>query len=223
LNHPHGSILLFARTPRSGEVKTRLATDLGADLAYRLYCAMLEHSVRTATRAGMARVIVYVYPDVESAFIRYLQARYAFTLCKQQGQDLGERMLAASREQLRETDFVILIGSDCPLIDSSYLQQTAARLGSGSNLIFGPADDGGYVMAAMSRPYSTIFEGINWGSDAVMTQTRQRCREQGLDWAELHTLFDIDRVQDWQRLQREHPHVAEQLLRHADHAGCSLA
>jgi rSAM/selenodomain-associated transferase 1 len=211
VKYPRGRIVLFARTPQVGRVKTRLAAGIGPEAAFDLYCALLEDSVRKATQAGVADVSLYVYPAVDSTFCRDLSDRYLLKVCQQHGRNLGERMTNAIGEQLREAEFVVLAGSDCPLIDKAYLEQAADRLAGGTSLLFGPADDGGYVMVGMSRLRKGVFENVAWGTAAVMAQTRNQCRLLGLKFEELPPLFDIDTLSDWERLQRHHPDIADRL------------
>jgi len=64
-----------------------------------------------------------------------------------------------------------------------------------------PAEDGGYALIGLRRPVPDIFNGIEWGSDRVLAQTRERLRVRGLRWGELETLWDVDRPADWLRLQ----------------------
>lgn len=203
--------MIFAKTPRAGRVKTRLAADIGAAAARDLYCAMLEYTVRSVTRPAVASVVLYVYPDADAPFFQALSSRYPVKLCRQAGRDLGERMANAIDEQMQDADFVILIGSDCLLIDEPYLLQAANRLAAGVPLVFGPADDGGYVMVGMNERHTKIFEDISWGSEKVMAQSRNRCCQLGLRMEELPALFDIDTVMDWQRLQRDYPRIVSQL------------
>lgn len=211
MKYPRGRMVLFARTPQVGRVKTRLAADMDDEAAFQLYCAMLEYTLRTAKQAGIAEVVLYVYPDIDAAFFSELCDRYSVRLYRQDGRDLGERMASAMIEQLKESDFVILIGADCLLIDESYLKRTTNKLAGGTSLVFGPADDGGYVMVAMTNPHVEIFETINWGTAEVMAQSRDRCRQHGLSMEEMPVLFDIDTVLDWERLQRDYPAIENQL------------
>ena len=99
---------------------------------------------------------------------------------------------------------VVLIGTDCPVLLAAHLVAAARMLrgdGDGPNdAVFVPAEDGGYVLVGLRGPQPRLFEGIDWGSERVMAQTRERLSELGLRWVELPTLWDVDRPGDLLRL-----------------------
>tara|TARA_R110001592_G_scaffold356455_3_gene658347 strand:- start:6566 stop:6886 length:321 start_codon:yes stop_codon:yes gene_type:complete len=91
---------------------------------------------------------------------------------------------------------VIIIGSDYPSLDGRYVAQALDILNKGVPAVFGPATDGGYVLIGLSRVDSDLFEGVSWGTEQVMSQTRQRLIGLGWQWQELTPLPDIDRPED---------------------------
>jgi glycosyltransferase A (GT-A) superfamily protein (DUF2064 family) len=80
--------------------------------------------------------------------------------------------------------------------------RAAAALRAGNDAVFAPAEDGGYVLIGLARNEPRLFSGISWGSAQVMAQTRECLRACALRWHELETLWDVDRPEDWQRLQQ---------------------
>jgi hypothetical protein len=125
-------------------------------------------------------------------------------LSRQQGTDLGERMYNAIRAGLESHAGVILVGSDCPGIDTAYLRSAASALEE-APLVFGPATDGGYVLIGARAIAGHIFQGIPWGTGEVFARTRAALRASGSNWAELPRLTDIDRPEDlaaWEALKR---------------------
>lgn len=113
----------------------------------------------------------------------------------QQGDDLGQRMYRALVAALQQHESVLLVGSDCPGIDSVYIEAAFAALKE-SDVVLGPATDGGYVLIGAKRINAGIFEDINWGTEQVFEQTVESLRKTGLSWACLPTLSDIDRPED---------------------------
>ena len=93
----------------------------------------------------------------------------------------------------------ILIGTDCPLLDVAYLARAVAALET-SDAVFGPAEDGGYVLVGLSRRVDA-FSGVPWSEPDTMAATRARLTATGASWQELPTLWDIDRAQDLARWQ----------------------
>ncbi len=122
---------------------------------------------------------------------------HGLTLHQQRGEDLGERLLAASADALGRADSVALIGSDCPELDTAYLAQAFDALRStGVDAVLGPAADGGYVLLALRRAEPALFTEMPWGGDQVAAITRERMAALGWRWRELPVLRDVDRPPD---------------------------
>jgi rSAM/selenodomain-associated transferase 1 len=179
-------------------VKTRLASVLGDAAAARLHARLVERTLATALAASCGTVELHGSP-ARHAILRTLAGRHAARLRDQTEGDIGARMLAAFRSGLRRYRRVILIGSDCPALRAADLRR-AARLLQGCDAVLAPAEDGGYPLLGLSRVSSRLFEGIPWGSDAVLGMTRQRLFALDWRWHELRTLWDVDRPADLARL-----------------------
>jgi rSAM/selenodomain-associated transferase 1 len=125
---------------------------------------------------------------------------FACTGHDQPAGDLGQRMHAAFATHARRSDApLLLIGTDCPALDEQHLQAAAKRLLEADEAVFTPAEDGGYVLVGLRRPQIALFEGIDWGTDQVMVQTRARLMLLGLRWSEMPALWDVDEPADWRR------------------------
>lgn len=197
---------MFARAPVSGEVKTRLIPRLGADGAARLQMKLTEHAVATAIASEVGPVELWCSPDILHPTFAAL-AQQGVALHDQGSGDLGERMYRALSSAIRDGDFAVLIGSDCPSLTPHDLRLAAHALRDGADVAFVPAEDGGYVLIAARSCSPRLFDDISWGSDRVMAQTRNRLREVGQSWRELSPRWDIDRPEDYDRLLREQPRV----------------
>ena len=194
----------FARSPQEGRVKTRMMPHLSASEACELHCQLTLWTCGQLLNCGLGAVELSVAGDTDHALFRQCEAMGIIRLTTQHGSDLGERMFNAVAQGLGHYEYVIVVGSDCPGIDASYLEQAVEAL-QVSPVVVGPATDGGYVLIGARQIKDEIFQGIPWGSDQVYTQTRLALTRSGLTWAELPYLADIDRPEDlplWEALQR---------------------
>lgn len=195
-------IAVFAKAPVPGRVKTRLAADLGDERAARLAASLTTHALAMAVGAAMGPVELWCSPDAKHPFFGECAARFGVNLREQRGADLGERMQVAIGDALAAGSPVLLIGSDCPALDAAILERAAAALGR-HDAVFVPAEDGGYVLVGMARRVAGAFDGIAWGRDTVMQQTRERLVRAHARWQELEPLWDVDRPEDYARMRRE--------------------
>jgi len=194
--HPHAAILIFTKAPVAGEVKTRLVPPLTSQQAALLHQKLVHHTLRMATRQPIAPVILYCSPDLQHPFFQTCLQSYPITLQQQHGEDLGARMLQALNIQLQAHRYVILIGTDSPTMTQEYLQEAFQRLKSGSDVVIGPAMDGGYVLIGMKTPYVELFTDLPWGTDAVFALTMDKAMQAGLQVSLLDNMVDIDRPED---------------------------
>jgi rSAM/selenodomain-associated transferase 1 len=182
-------IVVFAKAPVPGRVKTRLIPALGADGAARLAREMLEGTVQEALATGHA-VELCGEPDPA----RWHSARPGLTLMDQGDGPLGERLARAAERVLGE-EWILLIGADCPEVDRGLLQSAAAALQK-HDAVLHPAHDGGYALLGLRRFDRSIFEGIDWSTDVVTRQTIAKI--EALGWS-LHVgeaVRDVDEPED---------------------------
>ncbi|MGD2119592.1 MAG: TIGR04282 family arsenosugar biosynthesis glycosyltransferase [Chromatiales bacterium] len=198
MQYPDARILIFARAPVAGQVKTRLAADIGAERAAQLYRELLQHTLEVAVAARLCPVVCYCDPDCQHEFFQEWRER-GVLLADQQGDDLGERMQHALQQQLQEAGHAVLVGSDCPVLQQRHLQLAFDGLQDRQAVIAG-AEDGGYALIGLKSAPREIFSGIEWSGSGVLQQTLQRFRQLSWQWRELETLWDVDRLEDLQRL-----------------------
>lgn len=200
-----GTVIVFARAPVAGRVKTRLAAEVGADVALRTYEALARCAIEAAAGVPDAVRELRFDGDAGNRTLKAWARRADARLVAQGGGDLGVRMRRALVEATRDGRPAVLIGSDCPEIDAALITQAldalteerpgtgpGARSGHAVDAVFAPAADGGYALVGVRRDLPTLFEGIEWSSPRVMAQTRARCRDAGVTWAELRTVHDVD-------------------------------
>ena len=201
VQYPDSKILLFAKAPEPGRVKTRLIPVIGAEAAAQLYQQLLISTVERIATASVAPIICFCEPDEGHPLFERLASQWDIELKQQQGADLGERMAQAAAVTLESSHSTILIGGDCPQLNAIYLQQALRWLNRGSDTVIGPAEDGGYVLLGLKRYNRCLFEDIAWGSCEVLRSTRQRLRVLRWSWRELEPLWDLDRPEDLDRYQ----------------------
>ncbi len=193
---PSGTLLVFAREPVPGQVKTRLIPALGAEGAARLYHALLELAVETAAAVpGVHRELWCAGAPPTDGVCAGLALAHGLALHHQPEGSLGDRMAAALARALQRTDRAVLIGSDCPGYHSRYLSAALGAL-TDHDAVLGPAADGGYVLIGLSRYGPELFTKMPWGTGGVFAQTRAALERLGWTWAELPTLTDLDRPED---------------------------
>jgi len=196
-------VLVFAKAPTPGRVKTRLTPALDERAAAELHRQLVARTLRTATAAALGPVGLCCAPDAQDAFFVECAQEFGLSLHDQGEGDLGARMARALEFALHDGSPALLIGSDCPALSLEYLRAAADACSGDSDAVFGPAEDGGYVLVGLARrPPAQLFENMNWGNANVMHETRLRLKGLGWRWTELATLWDVDRPEDLPRLHR---------------------
>jgi rSAM/selenodomain-associated transferase 1 len=192
-------VIVFARAPLAGRVKTRLAARLGAAGAASLHRRLIRAALdaASASRCGP----VELHATASHAWLRAVSRHGKITLRLQQGRDLGERMARATRAALRRHRRVVLIGSDCPELGPREIARAARWLAGGTDAVLAPARDGGYALIALRRPAEFLFRGMPWGSERVCGETVARLARAGWRTRALGAVSDIDRPEDLARLR----------------------
>lgn len=198
-------LVVFLKAPRSGLVKTRLAEALGPDAACAAYRQLVETLL--AHLAPLPAVELCFTPADASAEI-HPWLRNDWSTCPQSEGDLGERLHAAFTEHfLSDAEHVVIIGSDCPNVTATDIEDAWLAL-EGHDVVLGPALDGGYWLIGLRAPQPGLFAAMPWSTDAVFSETMRRARESGLRVASLRELADVDTAADWERWLRRVGHPA---------------
>lgn len=200
---PDTALVVMARYPEAGKTKTRLARTIGQAEAAQLYQAFLtDLATRFAGQDDYRLHWAYTPTDVDyQSFVATLAPHYVHQMwCfPQQGTDFAERLHHAFRwTQQQGFERTILIGSDSPQIGHDIIERAQAALDH-TDVVLGPADDGGYYLIAMHKPYD-VFSGIPMSTAVVAQMTIEAAQRQGLKVHLLDSLFDIDELPDLQRL-----------------------
>ena len=227
--------VVFTKYPIPGHSKTRLIPALGPEGAALLHREMSERTVEWLRGFGRERAC-----EVEARITgagrrdarRWLGKGLAI---RPQGWgDLGRRLSRAFQEAFAEgCARVVIIGTDCPRLASETLEKAFDALES-SDLVIGPAFDGGYYLIGLRRPAPFLFQDIEWGSETVFDETMKRARRRGLEATVLEELDDLDRPEDlalWETVTGREPVYSSDLtisvviptLNEAEHIEATLA
>ncbi len=198
---PDGRIIVFAKAPVSGEVKTRLHGVLSPQRCAELQSTLIAHTLHTTTSTSLCPVELWS-SDAKSAHSVDSGKQYGLAVQQQQSGDLGQRMQHAFSVAFKQASYVLLIGCDCPALNPAHLQQCLQILQEKqAPIVLIPAEDGGYVLIGLRSEQGELFQDVGWGSNQVLAQTRKKIEQLRLRHVELDALWDLDRPQDLARLK----------------------
>jgi uncharacterized protein len=187
-------IIVFAKAPLPGLSKTRLIPALGERGAATLARRMLEHSLARAIAAKLGPVELCASPFGHEIW-SYMDIPASVILSDQGEGDLGVRMARACSRILVTGEPVLLIGTDCPALDSNYLRAMGQALQT-HHAVIAAATDGGYPAIGLSRFDPSVFEGIAWSTGSVLSATIHRFQKLNWQFQIFPELHDIDEPKD---------------------------
>ena len=200
------ALAVMTKAPRAGQVKTRLVPPLSSEEAAQLnVCFLRDTAAAIAKACGTTARGVGVYTPIgaEAAYADILPNN--FDLLPQRGDGFGER-LAFATEDLFRCGFaaVCLIDSDSPTVSADVYAEAVEMLSTpGDRVVLGPSDDGGYYLIGLKHNHRQLFERIDWSTERVLEQTKQRARELNLEVRLLPTGYDVDDAATLRRLSDE--------------------
>lgn len=186
------ALLIFVKNIIAGKVKTRLAATVGNDEAIKVYHRLVQHTQLITTDLKVNKMVFYsdylqqsdIWPDEN--YEKKLQF----------GIGLGERMCKAFQYAFDSgNDKAVIIGTDCPGLNASLIHKAFIEL-SNSDVVIGPAMDGGYYLLGMKKCYAELFNGIVWSTSDVRVATIEKCIQLDLHYHQLEMLPDIDEEKD---------------------------
>jgi uncharacterized protein len=203
------ALALMAKAPLPGEVKTRLVGALSPADAAELYVAFLSDTWAAMEevweeREELSLALCYTPAGAEEAFER--MEREGGLMLAQRGNNLGERMLNCFADLFAAGfESAVLLGADTPTLPADALGEALERLAGGDEnlVVVGPSEDGGYYLIGMRRPHAALFEGVEWGTGAVLAETERRAQSCGVVLSPLPAWYDVDTPADLERLRRE--------------------
>ncbi len=182
-------VIVFVKNIKLGKVKTRLAKTIGNQCAFDVYSKLVE-----VTEIAIKNIAVDKHIYFSDAVI-YTKWKDDFKTV-QQGRDLGERMKNAFIDGFKAGyNRIVLIGSDLPDIKSEHLKTGLQALDE-NDVVFGPAEDGGYYLIGLSKMHDFIFENKPWSESYLLEKTIHELKEKHVKFSTLVTLNDIDTFED---------------------------
>ena len=191
-------LVVFAKDPSPGRSKSRLARTIGEQAASQLARAMLVDTVETARAfdPDAIRVSIAAADREPSTTAALSELAEGISREPQVGDTLGERLANGFRQWFdRGAERVVVIGTDCPLLDASHIESAFEQL-SFCDVVLGPAADGGYYLVGLSTPEAAIFDGVDWDGPRVLEQTAAHVRRQRKTLGLLPQLSDLDEAAD---------------------------
>ena len=198
-------LILFAKPPVAGKVKTRLTPPLPRSSALALYRAFLSDGLNFLSTFRERGFLVECStsepwsPEEAQVNLGIEVKKIVFTV--QCAGDLGTRMLhALTSSHENGASATVILGADAPTVPSELVLDAFDRLENGADAVIAPSSDGGYVLIGCKRPRREIFENIPWGGPEVTESTRKAARAAGIDLQETDPWYDVDRFEDFAAL-----------------------
>ncbi len=191
------ALIIFAKLPRPGEVKTRLGKSIGMEKAAEIYKQFAEQAFTLADGLKSKGVTIYIFfvPGAEMNEVGAWVGR-DFLFIEQAGDNLGERMYNAFGRTFADgAKRSVVIGTDVPELNSSIIDSAFSQL-DGHDIVLGPSTDGGYYLLGM-KSLQPVFDGIEWSTDRVLRQTLDRLTSLHLSNAMLREIADVDTEEDY--------------------------
>jgi uncharacterized protein len=199
----NSALIIFAKLPRAGEVKTRLGKSIGMEKAVEVYKHFAEHAFTLADNLHSKGVDVFVLygPGAKQKEVAEWVAR-DFFFTEQQGTTLGDRMHHAFDLTFASGAMQsVIIGTDVPELDARTIQEGFESLAK-HDIVLGPSNDGGYYLLGMNAPTKNVFAGITWSVETVSLQTITRIQSLQLSYHLLPKFSDIDTEKDLDKYLR---------------------
>jgi uncharacterized protein len=197
---------VMARAPSAGG-KSRLGGSLSPSRLAALRTALLADTLDVVGRAADTfgfDATIFVTPRGADAEIVALTDR-AWAATSQSDGDLGERMRSALGHLIddRGCASAILVGTDIPLLNAAHLAAARDVLESSGGVVLGPSDDGGYFLVGMTSVRAQLFDGVEWGTASVLTDTLRAAERLGIEARLIGSCYDVDMIDDLHRLERD--------------------
>ncbi|MDH5428200.1 MAG: TIGR04282 family arsenosugar biosynthesis glycosyltransferase [Nitrospirota bacterium] len=204
------ALIVFAKAPVVGQVKTRLCPPLTPDEAASLHGSLvLDLLERCQSLQGCDRILAGA-PTPDHPFFGAMKTRFKIPIWEQVGEDLGVRMSHAFQSALGSPyQSAIIIGTDIPGITAP-LMTTACKSLHDHDLVLGPTVDGGYYLIGLRSPVPELFAGIPWSTETVCSLTQEKAQALGLSVKMLPMLRDLDTIEDLQVFIQESKYLKSQ-------------
>lgn len=196
------ALILFIKYPEARKVKTRLGAEVGFEFAAELYRLFIQQTFDLAQNCSAQKVIVAFEPaERKLDFAEFVPKKFA--IFPQEGKNLGQRMLNAFKDAFaRGYKNVAILGSDSPTLPLENIDDAFEKL-SKSDLVLGPAEDGGYYLIGLNKAYRGLFENIEWSSHSVLQLTIESAKKLQLSYKLLPNWYDVDNKETLMRAAKD--------------------
>src|SRR5512140_780428 len=190
------AVVLMAKAPVAGRVKTRLCPPLNPRESAALYACMLGDTASEVSILPRVRRYLFLDPP-ESTNLLQREPFSGFERFPQRGRDLGDRMRNAAAIAFRRgARRVVIVGADCPSLSAGTIRRAFRELSTGASVVFGPSADGGYSLVGLSSPDERLFRGFRWSTAEVLRSAAARCRILAAPFTFLPPGRDVDTGED---------------------------
>ncbi|MGS2717508.1 TIGR04282 family arsenosugar biosynthesis glycosyltransferase [Eionea flava] len=204
------SLLVMSKSPERGRVKTRMQPFLTQTQSCQLHIQLTQQALQQWIDIDSLKVELWVGGNIAHFKQQILLPLYqnnvryqSLPIYAQAQGDLGQRMHFATEHALRAgATGVVVVGTDCPFISPEYIKKAIQALKQ-SDVVIGPASDGGYVLIGIKQSQPALFSGVKWGSASVLETTQAMIQNEQLSVSLLPVLSDIDTPEDLQLLKGE--------------------
>lgn len=196
------ALIIFAKAPIPGKVKTRLQTHLSPEECATLHKSFVIDTVRLAKKINGADIFLYCSPGIEHPFFQKVSQDFDVGLAAQVGENLGERLDNAINNGLKAGyKKIVIIGSDSPDLPYEYIEDGFGMLDL-YDMVVGPCRDGGYYLIG-GKSELPVFNDMPWGSSQILKMTLKKTQEYGIKYSLLPEWYDIDTWEDLQLLRSQ--------------------
>ena len=187
----------MSKAPDPGRVKTRLIPILGEDAAAELYRELVYATLEMVVDSGLCPVELWCSPTMAHSFFQQCSQQFGVELHEQTRGDLGRRMSHALETSGESCQSLLLIGADCPTLSADDLEEALILLEQDTEMVLGPAEDGGYYLIGMREFYPFVFDDVPWSTSTVLELTKTRLNNRRIKWQCLTLRRDLDTADDY--------------------------
>ncbi|MDQ3798733.1 MAG: TIGR04282 family arsenosugar biosynthesis glycosyltransferase [Acidobacteriota bacterium] len=197
------TIIIMAKAPLAGTVKTRLEPHLSAEKCAQLAECFLLDTISKAESLKNKLIIAYS-PAGETDYFRRLGGENT-SFVEQKGANLGEKMLSAFEFAFRQNSdaAIVMIGTDSPTFPAHFIERAFEFLEAGADAVLGKTEDGGFYLIGLRKPDARIFERVEWSSPKTFAQVRENALNLSWRLREVPGWYDVDEAKDLKQLENE--------------------
>ncbi|WP_018615364.1 TIGR04282 family arsenosugar biosynthesis glycosyltransferase [Segetibacter koreensis] len=186
------ALIIFVRNSEKGKVKKRLAKSIGDEKTLEVYKYLLEYTKDITIQCKCNLFVFYShYIHINDVFDDNVFSKHV-----QEGDDIGERMMNAFKKVFDlGLKNICIIGSDCYQLETEILNEAFEKLRQ-SDIVIGPANDGGYYLVGMSKVYRDVFTNKDWGKTTLLNDTLETINTLGLTCSQLSQLNNLEDIDD---------------------------